>query len=222
MVVVPRRSLLPEEVEQYLTAVNRPETDLLTRLRAETAVLPQAGMQIGPDQAALLQLLIRLTDARRVLEIGTFTGLSALAMALALPEDGRVITCDISEEWTGIARRYWAESGQGGKIELRLAPALETLATLETAGARFDFAFIDADKPNYNAYYEIAIRLVRRGGLIALDNMLWSGKVANPGNQEESTVAIRALNRRIREDVRVDSVLLSVGDGVMLASPRLR
>jgi predicted O-methyltransferase YrrM len=218
---MPRRSLLPEAVEQYLVEAS-PEPALLTRLRAETAVLPEAGMQIGPDQAALLQLLIRVTGARRVLEIGTFTGLSSLAMALALPDDGRVITCDISEAWTGIARRYWALAGMESRIELRLAPALETLAGLEATGSRFDLVFIDADKSNYEAYYEAALRLVRPGGLIALDNMLWSGKVADPGSQEESTVVLRELNRKIRDDVRVDSVLLSVGDGVMLATPRLR
>jgi len=222
MVVSPRRSLLPEPVEQYLTASCRAELPVLTRLREETATLPQAGMQIGVDQAALLQLLIRLIGARKVLEIGTFTGLSSLAMAMALPADGRVITCDISDEWTRTARRFWAEAGQGSKIELRLAPALDTLGSLEAAGERFGFVFIDGDKPNYERYYEFALRLVDPGGLIALDNMLWSGKVADPGNQEENTVVIRDLNRKIRDDARVDSVLLSVGDGIMLASPRLR
>ncbi len=222
MVVTPRRSLLPESVEQYLSDLTRPEPPLIRRLREETAALPQAGMQIGVDQAALLQLLIRLIGARTILEVGTFTGLSSLVMAMAIPDDGRVITCDISEEWTRTARRYWAESGLDPKIELRLAPALETLEALEAAAARFDLAFIDGDKPNYPAYYEFALRLVRPGGLILLDNMLWSGRVADPENQEESTVVIRDLNRGIRDDARVDSVLLSVGDGVMLATPRLR
>jgi caffeoyl-CoA O-methyltransferase len=180
-------------------------------------------MQIGPDQAALFGMLLRLIGAKRVLEIGTFTGLSALAMALALPPDGRVITCDISEKWTTMARKYWVEAGVADRIELKLGPALETLQSLEMAPdkLRFDFAFIDGDKPNYREYYEACLRLVRPGGLIAVDNMLWSGKVADPANQEPSTVVIRDLNRRIRDDERVDSALLSVGDGVMLAVPRL-
>ena len=216
---MPKRSLLPDTIEQYLTDLNRPEPGFLTRLRAETALLPEAGMQIGVDQAALLGLLLRLVGARKVIEIGTFTGLSALAMALALPPDGRVITCDISSAWTSIGRRYWEEAGVAAKIDLRLAPALETLATLEKG---FDFAFIDGDKANYDPYYESCLELVRPGGIIALDNMLWSGKVADSGNTEESTMILRALNAKIRDDSRVDSVLLSVGDGVLLVSPRLR
>lgn len=217
---MPRRSLLPDTIEQYLTDLNRPEPGFLARLRAETAVLPEAGMQIGVDQAALLGLLLRLIGARKVIEIGTFTGLSALVMALALPSDGRVITCDISSEWTAVGRRYWEEAGIAGKIDLRLAPALETLSRLEKGA--FDFAFIDGDKVNYDRYYESCLNLVRPGGMIALDNMLWSGKVADSANTEESTVILRALNAKIRDDSRVDSALLSVGDGVLLVSPRLR
>ena len=222
--VNPKRSLLPDSIEQYLTDLSRPEPGFLTRLRAETALLPQGGMQIGVDQAALLQFLIRLTGARNVLEIGTFTGLSALTMALALPQGGRVITCDISAEWTVIGRRYWEEAGVLARIDLRLAPALETLATLahDFGRASFDFAVIDGDKVNYDRYYESCLELVRPGGLIALDNMLWSGKVADPENSEESTVILRALNAKIRDDSRVDSVLLSIGDGLLLVSPRLR
>jgi predicted O-methyltransferase YrrM len=222
--VNPKRSLLPHTIEQYLTDLSRPEPAFLTRLRAETALLPEAGMQIGVDQAALLGFLIRLIGARKVLEIGTFTGLSALAMALALPPDGRVITCDISSDWTAIGRRYWEEAGVAKKIDSRLAPALETLATLEHGFGRgsFDFAFIDGDKVNYDRYYESCLNLVRPGGLIALDNMLWSGKVADPANAEESTLILRGLNAKIRDDSRVDSVLLSMGDGLLLVSPRLR
>lgn len=217
---MPKRSLLPDTIEQYLTDLNRPEPGLLTRLRAETAELPEAGMQIGVDQAAMLGLLLRLIGARNVIEIGTFTGLSALVMALALPPDGRVITCDISSEWTAIGRRYWEEAGAAAKIDLRLAPALETLSRLEKGA--FDFAFIDGDKVNYERYYESCLELVRPGGIIALDNMLWSGKVADSGNAEESTLILRSLNLKIRDDSRVDSALLSVGDGVLLVSPRLR
>lgn len=217
---MPKRSLLPDTIEQYLTDLNRPEPGLLTRLRAETALLPEAGMQIGVDQAAMLGLLLRLIGAGNVIEIGTFTGLSALVMALALPPDGRVITCDISSEWTAIGRRYWEEAGVAAKIDLRLAPALETLSRLEKGA--FDFAFIDGDKVNYDRYYESCLELVRPGGIIALDNMLWSGKVADSGNAEESTLILRSLNLKIRDDSRVDSALLSVGDGVLLVSPRLR
>ena len=216
---MPKRSLLPDAIEQYLSDLNRPEPGFLTRLRAETALLPEAGMQIGVDQAALLGFLLRLIGAGKVIEIGTFTGLSALVMALALPRDGRVITCDTSSEWTSIGRRYWGEAGVAAKIDLRLAPALETLATLEKG---FDFAFIDGDKVNYDRYYESCLQLVRPGGIIALDNMLWSGKVADSENIEESTLILRSLNAKIRDDSRVDSVLLSVGDGVLLVSPRLR
>jgi predicted O-methyltransferase YrrM len=224
MVVNPKRSLLPDAIEQYLTDSIRAEPGFLTRLREETALLPESGMQIGVDQAALLGFLLRLIGARKVLEIGTFTGLSALAMALSLPADGRVITCDISADWTAIGRRYWEEAGVVKKIDLRLAPAAETLAALERSPARgtFDFAFIDGDKGNYDRYYESCLNLVRPGGIIALDNMLWSGKVADPANTEESTVILRALNAKVRDDSRVDAVLLSVGDGLLLVSPRLR
>ena len=220
--VSPKRSLLPDAVEAYVAQTLSRETALQQRLRQETAALPEAGMQIGPDQGAFLALLIRLLDAHHALEIGTFTGYSALAVAAALPDDGRLLTCDVSEEWTRIARRYWTEAGVAHKIELRLGPASETLRQTETerGAGWFDFAFIDADKPAYDAYYEACLRLVRPGGLIAIDNVLWSGAVADAANQEASTLAIRALNLKIRDDPRVESCLLTVGDGVMLASPR--
>lgn len=223
LVVSPKRSLLPDAVEAYVARLMTRQTPLQQRLREETAGLPQAGMQIGPDQAALLALLVRLLGARSALEIGTFTGYSALALAAALPEDGRLVTCDVSEEWTSIARRYWEAAGLARKIELRLGPAGKTLQRLlgEHGAGYFDFAFIDADKPAYDAYYEACLRLVRPGGLIAIDNVLWSGAVADPGNHETNTQAIRALNLKIRDDPRVDSCLLTVGDGVMLARPRL-
>lgn len=178
-------------------------------------------MQIGQDQAAFLALLVRLIGARNALEIGTFTGLSALAVAGALPSDGRLITCDVSEEWTAVARRYWKEAGLADRIELRLGPGTETLATLrrERGAGCFEFAFIDADKPSYDAYYEACLHLVRPGGLIALDNMLWSGRVIDSEDQDPKTAAIRALNLKIRDDPRVRACLVSVGDGIMLASP---
>lgn len=222
VVVSPKRSLLPDAVEEYVSSLVTRESPLQQRLRQETALLPEAGMQIGADQGALLALLVRLLGARQALEIGTFTGYSALAVAAALPDSGRLVTCDVSEEWTRVARRYWEAAGVAQKIELRLGPAMETLQQLlrERGPHWFDFAFIDADKPAYDAYYEACLKLIRPGGLIALDNMLWSGAVADPADQEPSTSAIRALNLKIRDDPRVDACLLTVGDGVVLASPR--
>jgi len=220
---MPKRSLLPDAVEEYVARLLTPETPVQQRLREETARLAEAGMQIGPDQGALLALLIRLLGVRSVLEIGTFTGYSALAMAAALPQDGRLVTCDVSEEWTRVARRYWDAAGVAPRIELRLGPAAATLAGLleERGAGSFDLAFIDADKPGYEGYYEACLRLVRAGGLIAIDNVLWSGRVADPANEEPNTRAIRALNLKIRDDPRVDSCLVTVGDGLMLVRPRL-
>jgi predicted O-methyltransferase YrrM len=216
------RSLLPDAVERYVTRDITRESALQERLRAETARLPQGGMQIGADQGALLVFLVRAIGATRALEIGTFTGYSALAVAAALPADGKLICCDVSEEWTAIARRYWREAGVAHRVELRLAPAVETLSTLraELGSGAFDFAFIDADKSSYDAYYESCLDLVRPGGLIALDNMLWNGQVADPKAHDSDTDALRALNAKIRDDARVDSCLLTVGDGVMLVRKR--
>ena len=213
------RSLVPARVERYVTEEITRETPLQKRLRAETARLPQGGMQIGADQGALLALLVRSINTRMALEIGTFTGYSALAVTMALPAGGKLVCCDKSEEWTAIARRHWREAGVAAKIELRLGPALDTLAALERerCAGSFDFAFIDADKAAYDAYYEGCLRLLRPGGLIALDNMLWSGEVANPKTRDADTHALRALNAKIRDDGRVDSCLLTIGDGVMLA-----
>jgi len=213
------RSFLPESVDDYLRTVVAKESPVLQRLRAETARLPQGGMQIGADQGVLLAFLARLVGTRRAIEIGTFTGYSALCVASALPADGRLVCCDVNEEWTAIARRYWALAGLADRIELRLQPAQETLALLLRDGGAgtFDFAFIDADKTGYDAYYEACLSLLRRGGMIAIDNVLWGGAVADPANTTDDTKALRALNVKIRDDARVDACLLSVGDGVMLA-----
>ena len=196
------------------------ESSVAARLRVETAKLPQAGMQIGADQAAFMALLVRSIGAKRCIEIGTFTGYSALAVAAALPEDGTLVCCDISAGWTAMARRYWIEGGVAARIDLRLAPALGTLRNLLAQGGHdsYDFAFIDADKDSYDAYYEACLELLRPGGLIVLDNMLWSGRVADPDHHDTDTDAIRALNTKIDSDARRD--LLAVGDGVMLVRKR--
>jgi predicted O-methyltransferase YrrM len=209
-------------LQRYLYEASLREPDVLRRLRAETSAMEQASMQIGPIQGQLFALLVELTGARRCLEIGTFTGYSALAVALALPDDGTVVACDVSEEWTSIARRYWEEAGVAHKIDLRLAPGLQTLDGLLAEGASdtFDFAFIDADKEAYGEYYERCLRLVRAGGLIAVDNTLWSGKVADPEVTDAGTEAIRAFNEKVRDDSRVTMSLLPVGDGVTLARKR--
>ena len=213
------RTVLPEPLEQYLFDVLSPRTPVQERLRTETQALPQAGMQIGPDQGLFLGLLVRMLDARRVVEVGTFTGYSALAMAMALPPGGRVLCCDISQEYTAIARRYWKEAGVENRIALRLGPAKETLTGVLAAEgpASQDLAFIDADKTGYDVYYELCLQLVRPGGIIAIDNVLWSGKVADPAVKDADTAALRALNLKIRDDQRVDAVVLTVGDGLTLA-----
>ncbi len=213
------RSLLPDAVDHYVRNVATSETPLQRRLRDETAKLPAAGMQIGADQGAFLALLVRLINAHRALEIGTFTGYSALAVASALPPDGQLICCDVNEEWTSVARRYWREAGIADRIDLRLAPAAQTLDVLlrESGPGSFDFAFIDADKSGYDGYYEACLTLVRKGGLLAFDNTLWAGAVADPSKTDADTAALRALNLKVRDDPRVTSCLVSMGDGVLLA-----
>jgi predicted O-methyltransferase YrrM len=218
---MPRHIAMTERIEAYVDAHTR-ESDVAQRLHIETARLPQAGMQIGADQAAFLALLVRALGARRCIEVGTFTGYSALAVAAALPEDGRLVCCDISAEWTAIGQRYWREAGVAARIELRLAPALDTLRELlsrDRAGS-YDFAFIDADKTNYAAYYEACLALLRRNGVMVLDNMLWSGRVADANETDPDTAALRALNAKIHTDDRVDASLLTIGDGVMLVRKR--
>jgi predicted O-methyltransferase YrrM len=217
-----RRSIrLTEALEAYIRTVSLREPDVLRRLREETGTMKFAGMQISPEQGQLMALLARLTGAQRYLEVGTFTGYSALTMALAMPEGGRVVACDVSREWTDVGQRYWREAGVAHKIDLRLAPALETLDALVAArGPAFDFAFIDADKKNYDGYYERALKLVRRGGIIAIDNVLWSGAVADPNRRDADTKAIKALNKKLVKDERVDLSLLPVGDGLTLVVPR--
>jgi predicted O-methyltransferase YrrM len=218
-----RRSIgLSDALEDYLHEVSLREPELLRRLREETRQLPQGGMQISPDQGQFMAMLVKLVGARRCLEIGTFTGYSALVVALALPPDGRVVCCDVSEDFTAIGRRYWQEAGVGGKIELRLGPALGTLDALLQQGraGTFDFAFIDADKSNYDGYYERSLRLLRPGGLIAIDNVLWSGAVADRRHKDPDTLALRALNAKLHDDERVDLAMLSIGDGLTLALKR--
>jgi len=212
------RSLLPEAVDQYLTRTMVRETPVQQKLRAVTSKLAEAGMQIGADQGQFFALLVRAIGAKRALEIGTFTGYSALAVAAALPDDGKLVACDVSEEWTSVGQRHWQEAGVAHKIDLRIAPATETLAQLlaEGGAGTFDFAFIDADKPGYDAYYEACLKLIKKNGLIAIDNVLWSGKVADDAVTDESTVALRTLNSKIAADPRVEACLLTVGDGVML------
>jgi O-methyltransferase len=221
-VIMGRRSLVPDMIEEYIGEAVTRETPLQRRLRAETAKLPEARMQIGPDQGALFALLVRLMGVRRALEIGTFTGYSALSVASALPADGKLIACDISDQWTRIARHYWAEAGLANRIELRLGPAAETLAALqrELGASSFDFAFIDADKESLDTYYEACLTLVRSGGLIAVDNVLWHGAVVDASATDEETEAIRALNRKVRDDDRVEMCLLTVGDGILLVRKR--
>jgi predicted O-methyltransferase YrrM len=210
---------LTDALHRYLLDVSLREPDVLRRLREETMQVRLAVMQITPEQGQLMQLLIHLTGAKRCLEIGTYTGYSALCVALALPAEGTLICCDIDAEWTAIGRRYWVEAGVAHKIDLRLAPALDTLAQLLAQGAAgsFDFIFIDADKGNYDNYYEHALQLLRGGGLIGIDNTLWYGHPADPTDVSPDTVAIRALNIKIKEDARVRISMLPIGDGLTLA-----
>jgi len=213
---------LSDRLYDYMLANSLREPQVLADLRAETAALPEHGMQISPEQGQFMALLLRLMAARRVIEVGTFTGYSSTAMAMALPGDGRILCCDVSEKYTAIARKAWQKAGVADKISLKLAPALETLDGEIKAGrgGYYDFCFIDADKANYDGYYERALVLLRPGGLIAIDNVLWSGAVADPADHSEDTAAIRKLNAKLKDDRRVDLSLLPVGDGLTLAMKR--
>ena len=209
---------LTDQLVDYVRSVGVREHPVLAGLREETARRPNRSMQIGPEQGAFMGLLVRLTGTRRILEIGTFTGYSSTAMALALPEDGRITCLDVSEEWTDVARRAWADAGVAGKVDLRIAPAADSLGELEDDA--FDLAFIDADKTSYDVYYDGCLRVVRPGGLILIDNVLQGGRVADPSADDENVVAIRALNEKIAADERVDHVLLPLADGLTLARVR--
>ena len=207
---------------EYLLSASLREHPVLARLRAETASHPRVNMQIAPEQGQFMALLMKLIGAVRCIEVGVFTGYSSLAVALALPPTGRLVACDISEEYTAMARRHWAAAGVAGRIELRIAPALETLDALlaEGGAGHYDFGFIDADKGAYADYYERLLALLRPGGLIAVDNTLWDGEVADPANQQPDTVAIRAFNGKLQADERVDLSLVPIGDGLTLARKR--
>jgi predicted O-methyltransferase YrrM len=213
---------LPDHLYEYFVSVSLREPAILRKLRTETGLLPVARMQISPELGQFLGLLVALLSPRNVLEIGVFTGYSSLSVALALPPDGRMIACDVSEEWTSVARRYWKKAGVEDKIELRVGPALETMNTLLAEGKQghFDFVFIDADKKRYPDYYECALQLLRPGGLIAVDNVLWSGKVADPRVTDRDTRSIRTFNRKLKNDRRVILSMIPIGDGVTLAMKR--
>ncbi len=213
---------LDDRLIDYLRSVSVKDTPILAKLRAETAKQKMAVMQISPEQGQFMALLVELMGARRTIEIGTFTGYSALVVAMALPAQGRVVACDVSEEWTSIGRRHWAEAGVAHKIDLRLGPAAKTLDAMIEAGesALYDFAFIDANKEDYDAYYERCLVLLRQGGIVAIDNVLWSGKVADDKVHDKDTDAIRALNAKIATDARVTSCMLPIGDGLTLCRKR--
>jgi predicted O-methyltransferase YrrM len=217
-----RHLQVDDRLYSYIVDHSLRDHPALAALREVTAGMKWGGMQIGPDQGQFMQLLVKSIGARNCIEIGVFTGYSSLVVALALPPDGKIIACDVNEEWTAIARKHWKMAGVENKIDLRLGPATETLDKLLADGGagKYDFVFIDADKPNYLAYYERCLKLLRTGGLIAIDNTLWSGDVVKPDKTDENTVAIRAVNDALHRDERIDVSLLAIGDGVTLARKR--
>ncbi len=210
---------MTDALHAYLVGVSVQETEAMVQLREETSQMEWARMQIGPEQGAFMGWTVALMGAERCIEVGTFTGYSALWIAGAMPDAGRLVCCDISEESTAIARRYWAQGGLDGKIDLHLGPAADTLASLDAEGT-WDFAFIDADKRNYDVYYEHCLRLLRPGGVLALDNVLWGGAVADEEDQRASTRALRAINEKVGADPRVDACMIPIGDGLTLARKR--
>lgn len=214
--------LLPEKISDYILSMSLREPPILRRLREEIAAHPRANLMIPPEHGQFMAFLIQLMQAQRTIEIGVFMGYSSLWVASALPPEGRIIACDISEEFTSVARRYWKEAGVDQKIDLRIKPAMATLNELLAQGqrGRFDFIFIDADKPAYGDYYERSLELLRPGGLIMVDNVLWSGRVCDPSEQDEETVALRAFNEKLRGDTRIALSMLPLGDGVTLALKR--
>jgi predicted O-methyltransferase YrrM len=213
-----------EELYDYILSVSLREPYILRRLREETAPYPHSMMQISPDQGQFMALLVRLIAATRTIELGVYTGYSSLSVALALPPDGKIIACDVNEEWTSMAKRYWAEAGVSHKVDLLLAPAMETLDSLLEQGRSesFDFIFIDADKENYEGYYERSFELLRVGGIIAVDNVLWSGRVLDPAWHDTDTNAIRAFNSKLLSDDRISLSMVPIADGLTLAVKRPR
>lgn len=217
-----RTLFLTDELYAYMRSVSLREPEILRRLREETSHDPMSMMQISPEQGQFMSMLIKLLGARRTLEVGVFTGYSSLCVALALPPDGKLIACDVSKKWTDVAWRYWQEGGVADIVELHLAPAIETMDHLlaHHEAEKFDFIFIDADKDNYDGYYERALSLLRAGGLMAIDNVFWGGRVADPRERGKDTLAVRALNEKIRGDERVDLSMIPIGDGLTLARKR--
>ncbi len=217
-----RALFFPDNIADYLLSVSLREPPLLRRLREETVAHPHARLQISPEQGQFMGLIVQMLGARRTIEVGVFTGYSSLAVALALPADGRIIACDINEEFTATARRYWKEAGVDHMIDLRIRPAMETLTELLSQGQRgqFDFMFIDADKTSYEGYYECGLELLRAGGLIMVDNVLWSGRLLDPADQTPDTVSLRAFNQKLHGDSRVTLSMIPLGDGVTLALKR--
>ncbi|WP_228375688.1 MULTISPECIES: class I SAM-dependent methyltransferase [Methylomonas] len=213
---------MTDTLYDYILSTSLRESEVLKQLRAETARHTHSAMQIAPEQGQFMALLVELTGAKKILEIGVFTGYSSTCLALALPPEGRITACDISEEFTNVARRYWIQANVADKIDLRLGPALETLNSLIAAGhaGSYDMAFIDADKANYDSYYEQSLALLRTGGLLVIDNVLWNGQVVDPSIQDADTVAIRRLNAKIHADPRVTISLLPIADGLTLALKR--
>lgn len=213
---------MDDRLYDYLLRVSLRESGLMRRLREETAKMREHGMQVSPEQAQFMAFLVEAMGVRRALEVGVFTGYSSLAVASAMPPDGRLVACDLNEEWTGIARRYWREGGVEDRIDLRLGNAVDTLSQLsrEGLGESFDFAFVDADKESYVEYYEKCLTLLRKGGIVAFDNVLWEGRVAKPDDHSVSTEGIRKLNDHLSRDERITLTMLPIGDGLTLARKR--